>query len=77
MRSYSTPPAALQELARPTYGIDDSNPNERTSLLTPAGQGVLKKTVDEFASMELYLQRSLITVRLSSLKKQPSSDAIS
>jgi hypothetical protein len=63
VRAYSTPPAALQTPSRPNFGIDNTNPNEHTSLLSPSGRGALKKTVDEFAAMELYLQRSLISLQ--------------
>jgi hypothetical protein len=42
--------------------MDSTNPNEATSLLSKSGRGVLQKAVDEFAAMELYLQRSLISL---------------
>lgn len=62
--AYSTPPESLRTSLQPANPEDGkgTEAGETTFLLFSAAQVDLKKSTDEFTSMELYLQRQLIKV---------------
>ncbi|KAM0753945.1 hypothetical protein T439DRAFT_378053 [Meredithblackwellia eburnea MCA 4105] len=62
VRTYSVPPSSLARASRSRHNVSQSHldVNESTALLTPEAREDLEDAVDDFISMELHLQLSLI-----------------